>query len=69
MKRILDFYIDGFRNMSITSKKLWLIIAIKLIIMFGILKLFFFKDYLNERYDNEEQKSEYIINELINNKN
>ncbi|MFI3263008.1 MAG: DUF4492 domain-containing protein [Rikenellaceae bacterium] len=42
LKRILYFYIDGFRDMKV-GKKLWLLIAIKLFIMFVVLKLFFFR--------------------------
>ena len=36
---IASLYIEGFKNMKI-GKKLWLLIIIKLIIMFGILKAF-----------------------------
>lgn len=41
-KKIYYFYRDGFRNMKV-GKTLWLIILIKLFIMFAILKVFFFK--------------------------
>ena len=41
VKRIINFYTEGFRSMTV-GKKLWLIIFIKLFIMFAILKLFFF---------------------------
>ncbi len=69
LKKIFDFYVDGFRNMSKSSVKLWIIIAIKLFIMFAILKVFFFKNYLGERYSTEDQKSEHVIEQLIINKN
>ena len=42
-KRISAFYADGFREMKL-GKILWAIIAIKLFIMFAILKVFFFPD-------------------------
>jgi len=64
VKRIIDFYIDGFRNLDKVSIKLWIIIGIKLFIMFAILKLFFFPDFLNSRFNTEEQKSEYVIQSL-----
>ena len=35
LKNIASLYIDGFKNMKV-GKKLWLLIIIKLIIMFGI---------------------------------
>jgi hypothetical protein len=52
--------------MSPNGKKLWLIIFIKLFIMFGILKVFFFKNYLNTHFETESQKIEHITNELTN---
>lgn len=42
LKNVYYFYRDGFRNMKV-GKTLWLIIAIKLFIMFAILKIFFFE--------------------------
>ena len=38
-------YYDGFRSMTL-GKKLWLVIFIKLFIMFAILKVFFFPNFL-----------------------
>ena len=67
IKRIINFYIDGFRNLDKVSIKLWIIIGIKLFIMFAILKLFFFPDFLNSRFDTDEQKSEYVIQSLTKN--
>jgi hypothetical protein len=65
IKRIFWFYVDGFRNMTY-GKKLWAIILIKLFIMFGIFKLFFFQDFLGSRFDTDEEKSEYVIEQLTN---
>ncbi|MBN2892013.1 MAG: DUF4492 domain-containing protein [Bacteroidales bacterium] len=66
LKKVFRFYIDSFSNMGKYPKRLALIIAIKLVIMFGILKVFFFQDYLSERYDTDKQKSEHVINQLTN---
>ena len=66
ISRFFDLYIDGFRNMSSWGKKLWIIILIKLFIMFVILKFFFFPDILKEKYDNDKQRSEYVLDQLIN---
>ena len=63
--RILRFYINGFRNMPGWGRNLWLIIIIKLFIMFAVLKLFFFPDVLKRNFDNDKQRSEYIIDQLI----
>jgi Na+/H+ antiporter NhaD/arsenite permease-like protein len=68
LKRIFLFYYEGFRNMTV-GKKLWALILIKLFIMFVILKLFFFKDFLNEKFDTEEEKSEYVLEQLTKPKN
>ena len=48
-KRIIGFYVDGFRSMT-TGRTLWKIIFVKLFIMFAILKLFFFPNYLNTHF-------------------
>lgn len=34
--------------------------------MFAILKIFFFTDFLNKKYDNDKQRSEYVLDQLIN---
>ncbi len=64
LKKIWRFYIDSFTNMGKYGKRLFLIIIIKLIIMFGILKVFFFQDFLSTKATTDKQKSEYVINQL-----
>jgi hypothetical protein len=66
LKNIWNFYIDSFRNLNKDGKRLALIIIIKLIILFGIFKVFFFRDFLDSRYDTDKQKSEHIIKQLTN---
>lgn len=39
--RIYDLYADGFRHMTV-GKTLWVVIIVKLVIIFLVLKLFFF---------------------------
>lgn len=62
-KRIFYLYYDGFRTMTV-GKKLWAIILIKLFIMFAILKLFFFKDFLGSNFETDEERSNYVIEQL-----
>jgi hypothetical protein len=62
IKRVWLFYYEGFRSMTL-GKTLWVIILIKLFILFFVFKLFFFKDALGS-YKTEEDKSQHIINEL-----
>ena len=50
--RAADLYVDGFRSMTV-GKKLWLLIIIKVIIIFAILKVFFFPDILGTNYDTD----------------
>jgi hypothetical protein len=61
---IFRFYYDGFRSMTI-GKKLWTIILIKLFVMFVIFKLFFFPNFLKSHFKTNEEKSQYIIEQLI----
>ncbi|MEA3503782.1 MAG: DUF4492 domain-containing protein [Bacteroidota bacterium] len=67
LKKIFRFYADGFKNMDKSGVKLWIIIAIKLFIMFAILKLFFFPDFLNSKFDTEKEKGDYVIETITNN--
>jgi hypothetical protein len=62
--KVFLFYLDGFRNMSAWGKKVWIIILIKLFIIFLILKVFFFPDILKRDYENDGQRSEYILDQL-----
>lgn len=61
--RIYNFYLEGFRQMTI-GRTLWAIILIKLFIMFFILKLFFFPNVLNKQ-GGKEDKQEHVATELI----
>lgn len=64
VSRIVHFYLEGFRNMSKSSKQLWLIILIKLFIMFAIWRLFFFPNLLKSNFKNDEERSEHVIEQL-----
>lgn len=65
-RKLFRFYYDGFRNMSGWGRNVWIIIIIKLFIMFFILRLFFFPDFLKRRFDNDKQRSEYVMDQLLN---
>ena len=62
--RVFNFYYDGFSNLSPVGKRLWLIILIKLFIMFAILKLFFFPNFLNTNFDSDEERSDHVIEQI-----
>jgi uncharacterized membrane protein len=63
MTGIYKFYRDGFKGM-ILGKKLWAIIFIKLFIMFAVLKLFFFPDFLDSKFKTREEKSNYVLEQI-----
>ena len=63
MIRIFRFYLDGFRNMTL-GRTLWKVIFIKLIIMFGILKIFFFPDFLNSNFTSDKQRGDYVFEQI-----
>jgi len=67
LKKIFNFYYEGFRTMSWHSRKLWIIIIIKLVIIFAILKVFFFPDFLNSKFNTDKEKSDHVMEQLINN--
>ena len=46
--KVYRFYREGFRSMTI-GRTLWTVIIIKLIVIFAILKLFFFPDVLGKK--------------------
>ncbi|MDR2853877.1 MAG: DUF4492 domain-containing protein [Prevotellaceae bacterium] len=62
--KFLAFYKEGFRNMTV-GRTLWAIALIKLFIMFGILKVFFFPNFLNEKFDSKQEKAEYVGEQLL----
>ena len=54
---IWNFYVEGFRSMTL-GRTLWLIILVKLFIMFFILRLFFFPNFLSSQ-PTDKDKEEY----------
>ncbi|MBM3419900.1 MAG: DUF4492 domain-containing protein [Bacteroidetes bacterium] len=61
---IFRFYYDGFRTMPPWGRKMWLIILVKLFIMFAVLKLLFFPDYLGSRFKTDEEKSNHVLEQI-----
>ena len=62
LKSIANFYIDGFKNMT-WGRPLWMLIILKLIILFAILRVFFFKPVLAGK--SEDERSEFVGEMLI----
>ena len=51
--RVIDLYYDGFRSMRL-GRTLWTIILIKLFIIFVVLKIFFFPNFLKQHAEGDE---------------
>ena len=63
--RIFTFYYEGFKSMTV-GRTLWAIILIKLFVVFVILKIFFFPNFLKSNFDNDEDRSKHVIEQLTN---
>ena len=63
LSKVFHLYYDGFRSMTL-GKTLWAIILIKLFIIFVVLKLFFFPNFLKQHADGNE--AEYVATQLLN---
>lgn len=59
---IWNFYVDGFRNMT-WGKPLWILIFLKVVILFLVLRMFFFEPVLAGK--SEEQKIEHVGEQLM----
>ena len=64
LSRIFHLYYDGFRTMTL-GKTLWAVILIKLAIIFLVLKLFFFPDFVNTNSKNGD-KAGFVSKEILN---
>ncbi len=62
IKKILYFYIDGFTNMKL-GKRLWILIIIKLLILFALIK-YFFPNILEEKFNTDAQRGNYVLQQL-----
>lgn len=56
-------YYDGFRSMTL-GKTLWTVILIKLVIIFAVLKLFFFPDFIGSKADKGEEP-EFVSEQIL----
>jgi hypothetical protein len=68
-KRIIAiwrFYVDGFKSMT-WGRQLWLLILLKVIILFAVLRAFFFEPVLSGK--SEEEKIEHVGTQLIEKQN
>ena len=62
LSKVFHLYYDGFRSMTL-GKTLWAIILIKLFIIFVVLKVFFFPNFLKQHAGGDEPS--YVAKELV----
>ncbi|MDR3228359.1 MAG: DUF4492 domain-containing protein [Puniceicoccales bacterium] len=56
-------FAEGFRKMTL-GKTLWALVAVKLVILFCVLKPLFFRDYLGSRCATGAEKSAFVAESL-----
>jgi len=64
LQKLILFYRDGFKSMTV-GKTLWILVLVKLFIMFVILRIFFFPNYLNTNFKDDHSRSNHVRQELI----
>ncbi|HPG73472.1 MAG TPA: DUF4492 domain-containing protein [Bacteroidales bacterium] len=65
-RNIFYFYYDGFRNMPRWGRMAWAIILLKGIIVFVLVKFIFFPNFLKKNFDTDEERSNYVLEQLTN---
>ena len=63
LSQIFHLYYDGFRKMTL-GKTLWTIILIKLAIIFLVLKIFFFPNYIDHKAK-DGNKADFVSKEML----
>ena len=61
--RAYDLYYDGFRHMTV-GRTLWAVILVKLVIIFLVLKIFFFPNFIGQHAE-EGEEADFVANELM----
>lgn len=65
LRRIYGFYLDGFRGM-VLGRTLWKIILIKLFLLFAVIRMFLFPDYLQTNFTTDQERAEHVLDALTN---
>ncbi len=62
--KIWHLYFDGFKNLSSWGRKVWLIVLIKLFILFAVIRLLFMPDFLKKNYKTDQDRSNQVLENL-----
>ncbi|MDE6377551.1 MAG: DUF4492 domain-containing protein [Duncaniella sp.] len=65
LRAILDFYIQGFRSMTV-GRQLWALIIVKLLFIFLVLRLMLMPDLLERDYPDDPSRAAAVRTDLIN---
>ncbi len=57
----LRFYVDGFRRMT-WGRPLWVLILVKLVVLFVVVRYFFFQPYLK---GSDSERASVVATELV----
>lgn len=60
---IWHLYLDGFRSMTL-GRTLWAVILVKLFVIFVVLKLFFFPNYIKE-HSRKGEEAEFVSSSIL----
>lgn len=63
LRIFFKMYADEFRQMTI-GKTLWAIVILKLIVLFLVIKLFFFPNILQRDYDSDAARADAVRTNL-----
>lgn len=63
LRDTLSMYVDGFRNMTV-GRDLWLLIILKCIVIFAIVKVFFFPDVLQTNFRDDSSRAAEVRKSL-----
>jgi hypothetical protein len=59
-KAIVRFYRDGFRSMEL-GRTLWKLVAIKLFILFALIRFFLMPDILHTRFSTNRERANHVL--------
>jgi hypothetical protein len=65
INNVFLLYKDGFRQMTL-GRTLWKVILIKVLIIFGVIKFFFFPDFLQTKFSNDNERAAYVMENITN---
>lgn len=63
LRNVWHLYLDGFRSMTL-GRTLWAVILVKLFIIFIVLKLCFFPNYIKQ-HAREGEEAEFVSSQLL----